>query len=255
MIRPRPVLGLLAVALWTVPAWTSAQEATQAPRARGKVPVRGSAPAQEAAGVITKVEPVTRIKPDKEDTPEAAKNGKELPRTVRLTINTAAVWRDWVRDQTLSPDKAKEQTPEQAAKAGENSIATKGEPQAKESLVVVDLGPDTRVETRFRVADDAVSPGESTPEAAVKAADEPTVPKASPKGKRKSAKAKKADRATPFKQDDLKPGLFVEVVYKHLDAQNSDRASSVRVVRPVDANGSAGAPTGEGAPKSEPPTP
>lgn len=248
MFHPRPILGLLVLALWASP--TLAQEAAAKPKQKAgraaKAPRKGSAPVQEAAGVITKVEPVTSVKSDKEDEPEAAKSGSELPRTVRLTINTAAVWRDWARDQSNTPDKAKEQTPAQAAKAGENSIATKGEPQAKEVLVVVDLGPETKVDTRFRPADDAVGKGESTPDAAANASDEPRVQK-SAKAKKKAAR--KADRPTPFKQADLKPGLFVEVTYRHLDSQNSDRASSVRVVRPINVNGSAGAPTGEGAPK------
>src|SRR5262249_50787945 len=77
--------------------------------------------AGRASGVIIKAEPLER-------------GG------VRLTINTAAVWRDWARDQAAADPN---QPPRRAAEQGAKSVATKGEPQTKENLVVVELKPES----------------------------------------------------------------------------------------------------------------
>ena len=60
---------------------------------------KSSPTAERASGVIVKVEPVTKGATPGSTITDEAKKGRQVPRTVRLTINTAAVWRDWARDQ------------------------------------------------------------------------------------------------------------------------------------------------------------
>lgn len=153
-----------------------------------------------AAGVIIKVEPIGR---------------GDRARSLRLTINTAAVWRDWARDQA---NQSPSESPKKAAEKGANSVATKGEPADQDTTIVVDLTPETTVETRFRAPEDETGKGAKSPEAAK-----------GESGRRDSA------RPTRFEAKDLKPGLFVEADFRHETAQN--RASTVCVVRPVQDTG------------------
>lgn len=169
---------------------------------------------ETASGVIVKVEPMTQI---------AASNPDKLThRSVRLTINTAAVWRDWVRDQASVGPKS----PSQAAADGNKSVATNGEPISAETVVLVEVTPETKVETRYRSATDELSEGTKRPENAARAesANDPA-DTSRPKAERRSAKP------APFKADDLKPGLFVEVTLRRHREQ--ERATLVRVMRPV----------------------
>ncbi len=160
-------------------------------------PSKASSPKERASGVILKV--------------EAVKGGDAGKETHRLTINTDAVWRDWARDQSQVKDPG---SPKKDATKGQNSVATAGEPADANSVVVVDIRPDTRVETRFRAPDDETGKGSTTPETA---------------GTDK--KGAKPDNVVRFRADDLKPGLFVEVDYRHVSAGNP--ASSVAVIRPI----------------------
>jgi hypothetical protein len=108
--------------------------------------------------------------------------------------------------------------PSKDAARGNNSVATKGEPADRNNMVVVDVGPGTRVETRFRAPDDESSKGAKTPESARSGA---------PKDETSRASAKPVQ----FRLEDLKPGLFVEVDFRHLSGQNP--ATTVTVIRPI----------------------
>ena len=167
---------------------------------------------ERVSGVIVKVE---RVRPGA-SSGASTENPDRLQghRTFRLTINTAAVWSDWVRDQTTQ---SASESPKKAAAEGANSIATKGEPRDQDTLVVVDLTSETKVETRFRAPDDETSKGSKTPEAA----------------RGDSGRTSRSDSAKPtsFAAADLRPGLFVEVDFRHMTGQN--RASTVTVIRPV----------------------
>ncbi len=190
-LRGRIVLGL-AVAFLVASAGSGR---AQDPKAKaGNVPGR-------ASGVVTKVEP---INPDQ----------RADPRSLRLTINTAAVWRDWARDQAT--ESVYESAKKEAA-AGANSVATKGEPQDKNTLVVVDLTPETTIETRFRTLDDESSKGAKTPEAA--------------KGEPKRTERRDSAKPTRFDAKDLKPSLFIETDFRYLTGRN--RAATLSVIRPV----------------------
>lgn len=193
----------------------------KAPKASGVAKAKETA--ERVAGVIVKVEPLAKSPSPGASSRRERREGKDAAdRPVRLTINMTAVWKDWARDQNLG---GPSESPKKEAAEGANSVATKGEPQDKDTLVVVDLTHVGRVETRFRTPEDETSKGAKTPaEARVSGdpADSKTVP---PSSKRSSAKP------TQFTAATLKPGLFVEVDFRHADARNI--ASTVTVVRPV----------------------
>jgi len=186
---------------------------------------KGSTSAERASGVIIKVEPVTKGATPGSTITDEAKKGRQVPRTVRLTINTAAVWRDWARDQATE-DASK--SAEKDSEEGQNSVATKGQPATADTTVMVDVGANTRVETRFRSPTDETSKGAATPEAAREEDD--ATPDAA-KARSRPGKSKSTEKGSHFEVGDLKPGLFVEAEYRHLTAQNP--ASVVSVIRPL----------------------
>ncbi|HEY2157938.1 MAG TPA: hypothetical protein VGH33_20080 [Isosphaeraceae bacterium] len=209
-----PRTFLAASLLLAAPAFA---QTTDSKEKEKTLPPPADARHQLTAGVVVKAEPVTKA-----GTP--ATDPAESPRFVRLTINTAGVWRDWVRDQTGREPKS----PRAAAAAGEKSIATAGEPRSAETLTTIVVGPDTRIETRYRAATDEVSEGARSPEGAAKA--EARSDPADTSARRVDRSAAKPVRYTA---DDLKPGLWVEVHYK--DAKSREKATLVRVMRPVGA--------------------
>ena len=211
--RGGAVASLAAAALVAISGLASAQESAT----KGRPSTKGTSAAERASGVIVKVEPVKKGVTPGDTIEKESKAGRTRPWTHRLSINTNAVWRDWARDQAQVNDRGPAR--KDAAK-GDNSVATKGEPADANSLVLVDIGPDTKIETRFRAPDDETSKGEKTPAAATS--------KDEPKG---GVRAKGS--AVRFRAEDLKPGLFVEVEFRHITAQNP--ASVVTVIRPVEA--------------------
>jgi len=195
---------------------------------------------ERASGVIVKAEPIRKGARSRSDDVEREK-GQAF--THRLTINTAAVWRDWVRDQAGVDANA---PPREAAKSGANSVATKGEPQSEDTLIVVDIGPQTKVETRFRQSTDETGKGAESPEEALASSKEdPAAEKAKTKGDAPKRREKRAERSktSRYEADDLETGLFVEVDYHHQDARNV--AASVTVLRPVGGSDSPGEPAKE----------
>jgi hypothetical protein len=161
---------------------------------------------QRTTGVIIKAESMrkeTRTNPGAETTTR----DRDRSTGQRLTINTIIPWQDWVRDQVEGNPKA---TPREQAEKGANSIATRGQPRSENTDVVVEVGPETKVDSRVRLD---VEEG-----ATIDAA----------------ARAKKASRgsdAMAYRLEDLKPGLFVEVSFARKDGRNV--ATTVTVVRPV----------------------
>jgi len=179
---------------------------------------------QRAAGVIVKVEPVAKGAQSRSDNVEREKG--RAP-THRITINTAVVWRDWVRDQAgLDPAAS----PREVAKRGANSVATKGQPETAATLVVVDVVPTTKIEMMFRESTDETSKGGKTPAEARAASEDPAAAKA-PDNSSKREKQAERSRSTRFLADDLQPGLFVEVDFAQKDAR--DVASTLAVLRPI----------------------
>ncbi len=219
----RTVLSLATATLVAASGLGLAQEGKDKAKSKSSSP-KVSTTAERASGVIIKAEPVTKGATPGSTITDEAKKGRQVPSSVRLTINTAAVWSDWARDQATE-DVSK--SAKKGADEGKNSIATLGQPVSADTTVLVDVGPDTRVETRFRSPTDETSKGSATPDEARKE-DEPT----SDADKSKSrAASKSTERGPRFGVGDLKPGLFVEVEFRHVTAQNP--ASVVTVIRPI----------------------
>jgi len=202
----------LVVSTWGT-AWSQQPKAPPTPAA-------GSATSTDelASGVIVKVEPVEKSG----STAASVKKEPLAPRTYRLTINTAAVWRDWARDQATENDN---QSPKQAAARGAKSVATQGEPRTKETLVVVEVAPETKIETRFRTLSDETTKGARSPAGAREHV-------TGTKSKRDSENAKHASaKPVHFAASDLLPGLFVEANFHR--RSGAERATTVTVIRPV----------------------
>jgi hypothetical protein len=220
----RTVLSLATAAMVAASGLGLAQEGKVKAKASES---KGSPSAERASGVIIKVEPVTKGATPGSTITDEAKKGRQVPRTVRLTINTAAVWRDWARDQATE-DVSK--SARKDAEEGQNSVATKGQPATADTTVMVDVGPDTRVETRFRSPTDETSKGAATPEEA-REEDEGTSGAAKSKSRAGKSASTEKEKGPRFGVGDLKPGLFVEAEYRHLTAQNP--ASVITVIRPL----------------------
>ncbi len=155
-----------------------------------------------AEGVIVKVEPI---------------DGSS--ERVKLTINTAAVWRDWARDQAKPRPKADNTK-------GENSVATKGEPISPTTSLVVEVGGKTQLANRFRSRTDDTNPGSKTVEQAERK-------EGSPQGQ--DVKTSPRDEKAPkLSAKDLKVGLFVEV-----DAKDG-KANRLIVLLPVSTDAKPG---------------
>ena len=203
MSQPRRAAwtAVVAVALVGAPGLGWAQGT------KPKGPARtGGEPPQRASGVIVKVEEVAK---------EASSGaGKAPARTRRLTINTAAVWRDYARDQ--APETRAHHNKADAAKGAE-SVATEGEPRSEDSLEVVEIGPGSSLEIRFRASDDETSAGASTPDGAV--------------AEEKEATAKTNPKPSRAQPSELRKGLFVEADYRHGAAGNL--ATRVVIIKPI----------------------
>jgi hypothetical protein len=161
---------------------------------------------QRVEGVVIRVEPIGE--------------NKTAARGVKLTINTAAVWRDYVRDTATT----KEPPPEKAARKGKESVATKGQPVSPGTVTTVEVTPDSRLELRYRTAMDERTQGAASADAARKLtskADDPS----------QSSKESVETAGKTIKVDQIKPGLFVHVRY-HRDGKQ-DRADRLIVLEPI----------------------
>lgn len=156
---------------------------------------------QIAEGVIVEVEKVG----DDKDKDKARQR-------VKITVNTAAVWSDYVRDEARVKGA-------ESANDGANSVATKGEPVSPNNVVVAEVGAMTNLSTRFRSSTDETNKGSRTVEGAEKKDGSP----ASDDVKRRP-RDKKAPKTVI---GDLKVGQFVEVEAK------GGKATRVIVLKPV----------------------
>jgi hypothetical protein len=223
MRNPLVAFALLMASSLSLPVYAQDRtESKQQDEARktsaGRSLLEKDPPRERASGVILKVEKLNREGAVADTSAEKGKtdDGKERPVTLRLTINTDAVWRDWVRDQTKVKDTG---PPRKDAEAGAKSVATTGQPAEANSKVVVDVTMTTKVETRFRTPEDSTSRGYKTPEEA--------------RGKTAGSTVTKTQAAKPvqFTRDDLKTGLFVEADFQNFDGKNA--SSVLTVIRPI----------------------
>ena len=154
---------------------------------------------RKAEGVIIKVEKV-------------GDSDKAGPQQVKITLNTAAVWRDYIRDQASVKGK-------DSAKDGSNSIATQGQPASTDNTFLIEVGPKARLLTRFRAESDETNEGSRTVEVAEK-----KVGGASSEDVKTSGSDKKAPKT---EVGDLKVGQFIEVEAKE------GKAGRVVILKPI----------------------
>lgn len=185
---------------------------TMVPAVRADEPARTDqkgADRQRVDGVVVKAERIGEGQGEK---------SADRDQGVRLTINTAAVWRDYVRDTATS----KATSPEKAAKKGEESIATKGQPKSDDTLVTVEIPRDARREMRYRAAMDERTLGAPTPaQARRRLADEAD----------DRADGAPTKDAKTVEMNQLKPGLFVTIQYRR--DRDRNRADRLFVLEPV----------------------
>lgn len=140
---------------------------------------------------------------------------------LRLTINTAAIWNDYVRDTATVGGKSAEG----AAEEGEDSIATKGQPRDVDTLVVVEVAEGTRMQLRHRAEQDSRTLGSATVEEARK----PPTGEGSDEGDEDESPDLTGGRT--LKPADLKVGQYVAVRSKK-DGERQ-RAEWLVVLDPV----------------------
>ncbi|MDG3006169.1 hypothetical protein [Paludisphaera mucosa] len=202
-------LVIISLLIAAPPSVGLAQQAKDDPAA-----AKGKASKPEIiSGVIVKAEKVA-----KEQLPQSKSDkAKADPVLFRLSVNTNAVWRDWVRDQAQVRD---EGPAKKDAEKGANSIATKGQPVDENSLVVIEVLATTKIETRFRAPTDETSLGETSPDKV----------KSEEGAKSTEPPAKKPVR---FRAEDLQPGLFVEAEGGKSGTKDEDAAAVITVIRPI----------------------
>lgn len=152
---------------------------------------------QRVEGVIVKVEPLDGHR-------------------VRLTLNTAAVWRDYARDTSLND--RKNRSTKDAAKRGDDSVATEGQPRDRDTLVTVVVNSKTPSHKRFRAEMDEATLGANSIEAAREAVEHP-----------EKAKASKGGPAV--KVDELRKGLYLATGFEKVEKDN--KADWIVVLVPV----------------------
>jgi len=228
MNRPRLREFLALVVTGSMVAVLAPAMAQQDRKDEGKKARDVNKKAQRAEGVILKVEPARRG--GDANAKGEGKRGRQ-GQGVRLTINTAVVWRDWVRDQADLKTRPN-------AEKGANSVATKGQPAGPNDLVTVVVGPRAHLATRLRSATDETDKGAKSL-AGAERKEERSDPEQKP-----DAKGRDGDHAPQLKQSDLKPGLFVVVEYRRGPA-NINRAEDLTILKPV---GGPETPVGEEKP-------
>ena len=174
----------------------------------------------KTSGVILRVEPI-------EHGDQARK------RSWRVTVNSDVVWRDFVRDQAVAPSRAARTGTATAAAKGKKSVATEGHPRNQGMLVTVNLDPQTEITMRYRSSTDEISEGAPTPEGASRAEDATDT-----SSKTKTAQTptrpgarRQALEARVLEPMELKPGLWIDVEFRHDNKDN--QARRVMVMRPV----------------------
>jgi len=226
-LRRGAVLAVVAGALVAITGLTQAQDEnakSAEPRESAGQDAKGPASSERDSGVILKVETIA-----KEGKGHSGK-GRHHHAGTRVTINTAVPWSDWVRDQAVAPAEASSEGAKAETKKGEgDSVATEGQPVSPDTIVVVEITPATKVETRYRSSTDQVTEGSPSPEGAgdVEKSTDPAEGKKPGAHHRKDHQTK-AERA---EARHLKPRQFVDVEYTEVDGHN--HASRIIILKPI----------------------
>jgi len=209
--RRAPCVVAVVALLWACnPATADDKPAAAAPKqSKAKAP-------EKIAGLITKVE---KSKGEGE--------GKADARRLTVTVSTNVVWRDFVRDQAVSPEKAAKESTTRAASKGRKSVAGEGQPVDPALIATATLDARTKLAIRYRKATDEATEGAKTPTGAAKAesdADAAT-------DDHEATPSKKAAKPRTIAAEDLKPGLWVEI---ELQPGDPKRARTLTVMQPVE---------------------
>lgn len=207
-----PRAAAVAALLWVCGPATADDKPTAA------APKQSKAKASEKiSGLIMKVEKIKDA---------SAKGGEADAQLVVVTVGTDVVWRDFVRDQAVAPEKATKESTTRAASKGRKSVAGEGQPVDPALVATAELDARTKLALRYREATDEATEGAKTPDEASKAEAE-----ADP-GAEKSRPSKKADaKPRTITAKDLKPGLWVEI---ELQPGDPKHARTLTVMQPVE---------------------
>ncbi|MDR3618650.1 MAG: hypothetical protein P4L85_04805 [Paludisphaera borealis] len=144
-----------------------------------------------------------------------------------VTISTDVLWRDFVRDQAVSPEQAAKNSTTRAASKGRKSVASEGQPLDSALIATADLDSQTKLAMRYRSSTDEATLGATTPEGAAKA--EAAVDSGDTSKPAPASRTAAKPRAITTK--DLKPGLWVEIEMRPGDSKH---AQTLTVLQPVE---------------------
>jgi len=196
-----------------LPATTDARS----PVAPSNQPRAEARPAEKISGLILKVEKFQDA---------AARAGEADAQRLTVTVGTDVVWRDFVRDQAVSPEKATQESTAGAAEKGRKSVAAEGQPVDPALVATAEVDARTRLAIRYREATDEATEGAKTPAAAAEAETnaDPVADQAEPSRRLNS-------KPRTITAQDLKPGLWVEI---ELPPGDTKHAQSLTVMQPVE---------------------
>ena len=151
-----------------------------------------------------------------------AKGGESDAQLVTVTVGTDVVWRDFVRDQAVAPEKAAQESTTRAASKGRKSVAGEGQPVDPALVATAELDARTKLAIRYREATDEATEGAETPAGAAKAETDADQAKSSKEA---------ASKPRTITAKDLKPGLWVEI---ELQPGDPKHARTLTVMQPVE---------------------
>lgn len=217
--RRGPSVAAAVALVWGCGAATADDKPAAAPSKQSKAQKKA---AEKISGLIMKVEKF-------KDASAKEKEGEAGTQRVTVTVGTDVVWRDFVRDQAVSPEKAAKESTTRAASKGRKSVAGEGQPVDPDLVATAELDARTKLAIRYRAATDEVTEGAKTPEDATKA--EADADSATDDEKGKPSKKKAAPKPRSITTKDLKPGLWVEI---ELQPGDPKHARTLTIMQPVE---------------------
>lgn len=209
-----PRVAAVVALLWVCGPATADDKPTAAAPKQSKAKAKAS---EKISGLIMKVE---RFKD------ASAKGGGADAQRVTVTVGTDVVWRDFVRDQAVAPEKAAKESTTRAASKGRKSVAGEGQPVDPALVATAELDARTKLALRYREATDEATEGANTPADAAK-----TEAEADPDATKAKPSKKAAVKPRTITAKDLKPGLWVEI---ELQPGDPKHARTLTVMQPVE---------------------
>lgn len=148
-----------------------------------------------------------------------------------VTVSTDVVWRDFVRDQAVSPERAAKNSTTRAASKGRKSVAGEGQPLDPDLVATASLDARTKLAMRYRSSTDEATEGAKTPEGAAKAETDADAASNDDAPKQPAASSRAAAKPKSITTKDLKPGLWVEI---ELQPGDPKHARTLTILQPVE---------------------